>query len=95
MSDTTEGLTAHDYQMAVYAQSACNLSGIDFEFARVMDKICTDAQRHGHGTEWKNTHPICRLYAEQIIHLAGGTDGESWRQAYRESEARAKDNGRV
>ena len=84
---SAEKLTAKDYQFALYSQSACNLSGIVFEFARVMQKICDQSNEDGHGTDWKNTHPICRLYAEQIMHLAcGGSSatvgaGESYSKA--------------
>jgi len=71
MMNKDEFLTPHDYEMALHSQSACNLSGIVFGFAEVMQKICNEANRDGHGTEWKNKHPICRLYAEQIAHLSG------------------------
>lgn len=74
-----EYLTERDYQNAVCSQNACNLSGIVFEFARVMQKICNEAQREGHGTKWRNNHPIARLYAEQITHLTGGRD---WKEAF-------------
>jgi hypothetical protein len=66
-------LESSDYKKAIFSQTACNLSGIVFEFARVMQKICDEAGREGHGTDWKNTHPICVLYAEQILHLSGGS----------------------
>jgi len=65
-------LTPHDYQMALHAQSACNLSGVVFEFAKAMQKICNESFEAGHATDWRNTHPIARLYAEQIAHLASG-----------------------
>ena len=76
-------LTSNDYSKALDSQSACNLSGIVFEFARVMKKICNEAARDDHGTEWKNNHPICRLYAEQIAHLTCGCD---WNEAYNRCE---------
>ena len=69
-----ELLSSHDYQCAVWSQNACNLSGIVFEFERIMHKICREAELFGHGTEWKNTHPIARLYAEQIAHLTSARD---------------------
>jgi len=62
------------YKDAVLSQSACNLSGIVFSFARIMEDICKEAQENGHGTKWKNEHPICRLFAEQILHLTSGKD---------------------
>lgn len=81
-----DSLTSQDYLDAIHAQSACNLSGIVFSFGRVMKKICREAEVHGHGTEWRNNHPIARLYAEQIMHLSRGTD---WTDAIRFAEKHA------
>jgi hypothetical protein len=67
-------LSPHDYYCASMSQDACNLSGIVFEFARIMQKICDEAAMFGHGTEWKNSHPISRMYAEQISHLTRARD---------------------
>lgn len=66
-------LTPQDYADALYVQSACNLSGVVFAFAKVMEKICKDSEEGKHGTEWKNTHPISQMYAEQIRYLACGS----------------------
>ena len=76
-------LTIKDYEDAMAVQSACNLSGVVYSFARVMDKICEDTDS---GTKERNTHPICRLYAEQIMHLTCGGVGDnlSYRAAYME-----------
>ena len=63
-----------DYQAALHSQSACNLSGVVFSFAQIMQRICDEANEKGEGTDWKNLHPICRLFAEQIMHLTGKTD---------------------
>jgi hypothetical protein len=62
-----------DYQTALNSQSACNLSGVVFSFAEIMQRICDEAHEKGEGTDWKNLHPICRLFAEQIAHLSQGT----------------------
>jgi hypothetical protein len=78
--------TKDDYQFAIYSQTACNLSGVVFGFARVMKRICYQARAEGCGTEWRNTHPICRLYAEQIYHLTRNAD---WQKAYDECERMA------
>src|SRR3990172_5961999 len=67
---TTGKLEANDYKNAVFSQSACNLSGIVHELSRVISKIWNEAHELGFGTEWVNAHPIARLYAEQIFHLA-------------------------
>ena len=81
-----ELLSKEDYQNAIDSQNACNLSGIVFEFAKAMQKICNEASKNGHGTEWKNTHPIARLYAEQISFLTGKKD---WMEAMNECEKNA------
>jgi len=84
---STKTPTAHDYTMALASQSACNLSGIVFEFAKAMERICAEARQNGHGTDWRNNHPIARLYAEQIAHLTSGRD---WDEAHKICEERAQ-----
>lgn len=67
-------LTERDWRMASDSQSACNLSGIVFQFADTMTRICEDTRDDG--TDAKNRHPIARLYAEQIMFLACGGVGD-------------------
>jgi hypothetical protein len=73
-------------QEALDVQSACNLSGVIAAFARIV----TDMRGPlGMDTPTCNTHPICRLFAEQIAHLTGGgscENVESYWQAHRECE---------
>ena len=69
-----KGLTPYDYLQALHSQSACNLSGIVHSFSEVISRIWDEAQARGHGTDWVNEHPICRLYAEQIAWLTRKTD---------------------
>ena len=57
------------WQMALDVQSACNLSGVVFSFVEAMRAICDEAALQGKGTDWKNEHPICVLFATQIGHL--------------------------
>ena len=59
------------YQNALDAQSASNLSGVVLQFARDMRRINEEVRAGGGGTEQVNTHPVCRLYAEQIAWLTG------------------------
>jgi hypothetical protein len=61
-----------DYQDALHAQSACNLSGIVHSFSETLTRIWEEANENGKGTDWVNKHPICILFAEQISHLAKG-----------------------
>jgi len=76
-----------DYDKALQAQSACNLSGVVFSFAEIMQRICDQGREEGHGSDWRNKHPICRLFAEQIAHLSGAgtpmsTIAPSYSKAY-------------
>lgn len=67
------GLRRSDYQRALDSQSACNLGAIVKALASVVDRIwATERAFKCGGTDWVNTHPIMRLYAEQISHLSGG-----------------------
>lgn len=83
-------LTSQDYADALYAQSACNLSGIVTSLSKVMPKIWEDVRAAGQGTEQVNRHAIPRLYAEQIAHLTGAgmpVHGESdYGEAYEACE---------
>ncbi len=55
-------LTAKDYQTALDVQNACNLSGVIYSFADIMQRLCKDVP----STEDRNRHPICIMFAEQI-----------------------------
>jgi hypothetical protein len=82
-------LSKNHFQNAIDAQSAVNLSGITQSLSNTMPHIWEEARAAGHGTEWVNKHPICRLYAEQICFLSGGggtIDGDSYRVAYNQVE---------
>lgn len=59
------------YRNALDVQSASNLSGVVFQFARDMERINAEVRAAGGGTEQANRHPVCRLYAEQIAWLTG------------------------
>lgn len=61
-----------DYEDALMVQSACNLSGVVHSFSEILSRLVKEAQEHGKGTDWVNTHPICVLFAKQIKHLASG-----------------------
>jgi hypothetical protein len=58
-------------QAAIDCQDACNLSGVVFTFAEAMHAICEEGHRAGHGTDWKNTHPIVRMFLYKLTSLAG------------------------
>jgi len=80
-------LESKDYQTAIDIQNACNLSGVINSFYHIMKKISQDAIEQGHGTDWKNNHPICKLFAEQIYHLSNGID---YSKAFDECEKMAQ-----
>jgi len=82
-----KGLRNSDFESAIHSQTACNLSGLVFSFSDVMRRICYEARLKKKGTEWRNNHPICRLYAEQFSHLTRKMD---WQKAYDECERMAK-----
>jgi hypothetical protein len=71
MSDARPHPTPADYARALDAQSACNISGIVHAFSDVLERVWNEANETGKGTEFVNTHPISRLYAEQIAFLSG------------------------
>lgn len=82
-------VTKRDYEMAIDAQSACNLSGVVLAFAKIMERICEDTRELG--TDAKNTHPICRLFAEQIMFLARGKgDSDNYHESYTICEERSR-----
>jgi hypothetical protein len=58
-------------QAALDVQDACNLSGVVFVFADVMHVINEESTREGHGTTWKNNHPIVRLFVDKMASLSG------------------------
>ena len=67
---------------AIDVQGACNLSGVVRSFARATEVLeafgrATDvlwdvARHYGHATDWVNRHPVCRLFAEQVVWLTAG-----------------------
>lgn len=69
--DPDSFLTKSDYQFAMDSQCACNLSGIVHSLSAITNKIWEEARRLEKGTDWVNSHPICRLFAEQILYLSG------------------------
>lgn len=54
-------------QEALDVQDACNLSGVVHGFSRMMTDLCRLEPELG--TDARNTHPICILWADKIAHL--------------------------
>jgi len=65
-----EKLTREDYQTAIDIQCACNTIAIVNTFQKTITKIAAEAK----GTDYINSHPIVRLFAEQISFLASKTE---------------------
>ena len=59
------------YEMALLSQGACNLSGLAYSLAEAMELIWLEAREQGQGTDYVNSHPIVRLYMEQMSFLCG------------------------
>lgn len=71
-------LDADAYRMALRALDACNLSGVVFDFAELMYRICHETRESGNLT--KHEHPLSVLYAEKIYSLTGR--GNQFGEAY-------------
>ena len=71
------------YRNALEAQNASNLSGVVFQFATDMEQILAEVRSAGGGTNHVNTHPVARLYAEQIAWLTGAGTCSSHRSYLR------------
>ena len=56
-------------QESLDVQDACNLSGVVHGFSRAMSNLCEVCPDLG--TDARNTHPICLLWADKIAHLTG------------------------
>ena len=77
------GLTPKDFQFALLSQGACNASGLVYDLADVADRIREETLQAGKGTESFNQHPVIKLYAEQLYHLARNKD---YHDAHKECE---------
>lgn len=91
-NEQIQELLKHVAKEAIQIQSAVNLSGVVCTWAQAMDVICELDKRENHGTEWKNSHPINRLFATQVAHLTGivtTVDDAIYHEAYAACEALA------
>lgn len=80
-------------QMALDVQDACNLSGVLYTWARVMEFLCKESQRLGKGTDWRNGHPINVLFASKVESLthcdSPATFGRAYDEVHKLVEAQA------
>lgn len=73
--DTNRTLLVSDFADALNSQDACNISGMLFSLSEIQGRINHTSYKHGYGTDWRNRHPIVRLYIHHISFLCG--NGES------------------
>jgi hypothetical protein len=66
------------YQDALDVQGAVNLSGVVRSLVAVIDEL----RKENKGSDYVNTHPVCRMFAEQISHLTGAGNPDSYHKAY-------------
>ena len=88
-------LAKREYELAVLSQGACNLSGLAHDLSRVVSLIWEEARDCGEGTDYVNTHPIVKLYTEQMHYLASCTPKNAyvprnWSEAYAECKRLAE-----
>lgn len=60
---------------ALKCQNACNLSGVAHSFLTAVQAVNEEARRLGEGTDWRNNHPIIRLYVDKLASLCGMQGG--------------------
>lgn len=67
---------------ALEIQDACNLSGVVISFVQAMEIICKSERNTG--TDWKNNHPIAKMFASKIHDLSGMglSDNHAFAEAY-------------
>ncbi len=85
---TEDNRTESELLAEAYAcQDACNLSGVVNSFTRAIARLWKIAHEgSGKGTEWVNTHPVCKLFSSKIVSLSGEPTGDDWNNAYQEAK---------
>jgi hypothetical protein len=69
MTDEQKEKLKRHYEMALFSQGACNLSGLAHSLSNAIELIWLEAKEQGQGTDYVNSHPIVRLYMEQMSFL--------------------------
>lgn len=64
------------YERALQTMQACNLSGLAHDLSEAVSQIWEEAQERGEGTDYVNTHPVVRLYVDQMCLLAFPKDSQ-------------------
>lgn len=58
-------------QDALMVQDACNLSGVARSFQEAVQAVNEEAHQLGEGTDWRNNHPVIRLFVDKLASLCG------------------------
>ena len=80
---------------AILAQDACNLSGIVYSFASILDALSAEATRIGAGTLWVNSHPVSKLFCYKLADISKADSFEDFCEAYAECRKLAFGPGSV
>jgi hypothetical protein len=86
MTEEKKGKLKRAYEMALLSQGACNLSGLVHSLAEAIELIWHEANEQGKGTDYVNTHPIVRLYVEQMSFLCRADYSASYRTCLERSK---------
>lgn len=67
-------------QLAYDVQYAVNLSGVVHSFSRAVTVLWEEARKIDKGTDWVNTHPISKLFADKCRSLTGDASFDAYEQ---------------
>lgn len=56
------------------------------QFAAVMREICDEANRDGHGTDWRNQHPRAQEIVRKLVAVTGSREGMNVFEAFQKCE---------
>jgi hypothetical protein len=86
MTEEQKEKLRREYGNALLSQSACNLSGLVHSLSQAMELIWEEATEHGQGTDYVNSHPIVRLYVEQLSFLCRADYSASYQTCLEKSK---------
>jgi hypothetical protein len=76
-------------QLAICAQTACNLSGLAHNLPPIVARLWKQAREEGRGTDWVNRHPVVLLFVTQMAHLSRYEEPGRWEAAHALCESAA------
>jgi len=60
------------------------------QFAEVMRQICDEANRDGHGTDWRNQHPRAQEFVRKLVAVSRSREGINVFEAFQKCEQLAR-----